>query len=62
MVREYRVNDLAVFFILLGYISADGNVRTLDLVVYGLTDIVKQSGALCESYVRAELRPIKPAI
>lgn len=49
------VNDLGVFFVLAAYVNADLYVRTFDLVVKSLTDIMEQTCASCKGCVNAKL-------
>ena len=56
MVSLDSVDDRFAFLVLLCDINADGNVAALDLVVYGLADIMEKSCALCGVDVDAQLR------
>ena len=49
------MNDLGVFFVLAAYVNADLYVRTFDLVVKSLTDIMEQACASCKGCVNAKL-------
>ncbi len=56
MVSLYSVHDFGTLAVATGKVGSDNGVRTLDLVVDGLAEVVKKTSALRGSLVEAELR------